>query len=283
MKRVTDWSLFPGLTSLLGITNTPFRIFNKQIVMSSQNHFHPPARRDRRYFVLSLPRNLPSIPRSVRRWSFIAVLVGGSNLLTHQLFNPGVGTTGLLSSVISPEASAPLYLMDQARPLLADSKGFERKVREVSADLEIAPEWLMAVIYAESRFDPAIVNRRGSSATGLIQFMPSTAAELGVSVERLARMSATQQLDYVHRYLANVRDRYGPYRSFTDLYLGILYPKARNQDYCYTLYASPSQAYQRNLGLDEDKDGRVSVSDVDRYLKRIFPTAYALSLGSEEG
>lgn len=250
--------------------------------MSSQNRFHPPARRDRRYFVLSLPRNLPAVPRAVRRWSFIAMLVGGSNVLTHQLFNPGLGASALLGTVITTEASAPLYLMDKARPLLADAGAFERKARQVARDLAIPAEWLMAVIYAESRFDPAVVNRRGSRATGLIQFMPSTAAELGVSIERLARMSATQQLDYVHRYLANVRDRYGPYRSLTDLYLAILYPKARNQDYCYTLYASPSQAYQRNTGLDEDQDGRVSVSDIDRYLKRMFPTAFAHSLGSEE-
>lgn len=244
--------------------------------MSSRKYVHPPARRDRRYFVLSLPRN---IPRRVKRWAVILALIGGSNVLTHQLFNPGLGVASL-SEAFAP--SEPLYLMDQAQSVGVDRAEFEQKLRSVSQRLGIFPEWLAAVIYAESRFDPAAINHRGSGATGLIQFMPSTAADLGISTERLRRLSATHQLDYVEKYLAQVRDRYGPYHSLTDLYLAILYPKARQQDYCYTLYARPSQAYQRNTGLDTDKDGRVSVSDVDRYLKQMFPTAYVLSLGSEE-
>jgi soluble lytic murein transglycosylase-like protein len=208
-------------------------------------------------------------------------LIGGSNLLTHQLFNPDLGVSAFVSAAHFSPPRAPLYLMDKAAPMLTNPQAFEGKLREIAVDLNIPPEWIMAVIYAESRFDPAVVNRRGSSATGLIQFMPATAAELGVTVQRLALLTPTQQLDYVQRYLKQVHQRYGPYRSLTDLYLGILYPKARQQDYCYTLYAKPSQAYERNTGLDEDRDGRVSSSDVDRYLRRMFPTAYALSLDSE--
>ena len=140
--------------------------------------------------------------------------------------------------------------------------------------LEIAPEWLMAVMYAESKFDPSVLNYKGSGAVGLIQFMPATAMEMDVSVERLKRMSANQQLEYVYLYLETVRSRYGQFSSLTDLYLAILFPKAIGQDYCYTLYAKPSVSYQQNSGLDENKDGRVTISDVDRRLKRLFPTAY---------
>ncbi|MEO1448552.1 MAG: hypothetical protein AAFV07_03440, partial [Bacteroidota bacterium] len=50
--------------------------------------------------------------------------------------------------------------------------------------------------------------------------------------------------------------------------------KALNQDYCYTLYASPAQAYKQNSGLDENKDGRVTVSDIDRRMQRLYAPAY---------
>ncbi len=178
-------------------------------------------------------------------------------------------------------APEPLYLIEQARPFVRDLAAFEDRVIDVAEDLDIPPEWLTAVMYAESKLDPGIQNLQGSGATGLIQFMPSTAAELGISIERLRRMEAVQQMEYVYLYLQTVRERYGDYESITDLYLGILYPKARGQDYCYTLFARPSESYRQNKGLDKDKDGRVTVSDVDKHLKALFPEAYMAPSGRE--
>ena len=247
----------------------------------SSKHFHPPARPDRRYLVLSLPRHL-QIPRSVWRWVLVILLIGASNLTTHWLLSDRPKPEWASWHPLRELGREPLYLLDKLPAHLGDAQAFGHEVRRVARALDIPAEWLMAVMYAESRLDPAIVNQRGSQATGLIQFMPTTARELGTSVAALRQMTALEQLTYVQRYLADVRDRYGPYQSLTDLYLAILYPKARSQDYCYTLYAKPSMAYDRNRGLDEDRDGRVSVSDVDQFVRRLFPTAYALSLHSEE-
>ncbi|HMS50722.1 MAG TPA: hypothetical protein PKD56_00220, partial [Chitinophagales bacterium] len=67
----------------------------------------------------------------------------------------------------------------------------------------------------------------------------------------------------------------GNFKSLTQLYLGILYPKALEEDNsCLTLFAKPAEAYRMNSGLDEDKDGVITVKDIDRRMKRIFPTAY---------
>ena len=144
--------------------------------------------------------------------------------------------------------------------------------------LNVPPEWLMAVMYSESQFDASVLNHKGSGATGLIQFMPATASDLNVSMQRLRDMNHTQQLEYVYLYLQKVRERYGEYDSLTDLYLAILYPKARKQDLCYTMYAKPSKSYKQNSGLDENKDGRVTVSDIDRRMMRLYPTAYNQSM-----
>lgn len=221
------------------------------------------------------PRMLP-VRSNVR---FLIVVVGvvfATNVLSHTLFNPALGgaaTTSALT-VMGSKPSDRLYLMDQASLFAPNPEAFEAKVRETAAQLNIPAEWLMAVMYSESKFDAGVRNFKGSGATGLIQFMPAVAAEMGVSTDQLAMMGHVGQMDYVYRYLQTVRTRYGGFGSLTDLYLGILYPKALNQDYCYTLYARPSKAFKQNSGLDENADGRVTVSDIDRRMQRLYPEAY---------
>lgn len=92
----------------------------------------------------------------------------------------------------------------------------------------------------------------------------------------IRNMSAVDQMDLVYAYLQNVRENYGEYNTLTDLYLAILYPRAIGKDYCYTLYAKPTQKYRMNSGLDENRDGRVTVSDIDRRMARLYPTAYQI-------
>lgn len=167
-----------------------------------------------------------------------------------------------------------LYLMEKAKIYLMMPETFEAKVRKVAAMLKVQPEWLMAVMYSESRFNAQAENFRGSGAVGLIQFMPATAREMGTSTAALSRMTHEEQLDWVYAYMEGYRKKYGDYKSLCDFYLGILYPRARTGDMCYVLYESPSKAYKQNSGLDEDKDGRVTVGDIDKRMKRLYPSAY---------
>jgi len=208
----------------------------------------------------------------------VAVLIAITNLSTYFLADRERGTT--LMTEVAEVAEESLYLIEKASYHVTDLDAFEFKVRRVSQQLDIPPEWLMAVMYMESKFDPSIQNLRGSGATGLIQFMVPAVKDLNdrlgteYYMSDIRRMPAHVQLDLVREYLLTVRERYGNYRSLTDLYLGILYPRAIGQDMCYALFAQPSQKYKLNIGLDENKDGVVSVSDIDRRLKRMFPTAY---------
>ncbi len=215
---------------------------------------------------------------SFKHFIFISMCVCLSNLVTHSLFNPQMISSSIhLATETEAEPvskASSLYLLDKAGIFVNDVTLFAKRVREISSMLGIQPEWLMAVMYSESKFDASVLNARGSGATGLIQFMPFTAKELNVSLERLKQMTPVQQLEYVYLYLQNVKERYGAYQSLTDLYLGVLYPKAINQDYCYALYAKPSQSYRQNSGLDENKDGIVTVSDIDKRMQRLFPSAY---------
>ncbi|TAE50272.1 MAG: hypothetical protein EAZ89_12405 [Bacteroidetes bacterium] len=227
----------------------------------------------------SAPMARPATARSGNQRSLL--LIGGlilvTNFLTHTFLNPNLSLFGSRKQKEIP-AGESLYLIEKASMFVPDATSFEKKVRDIAQMLDVPPEWLMSVMYSESKFDASVINLKGSGATGLIQFMPATASDMNVSLERLRRMNHLQQLEYVYLYLQQVKDRYGNFSTLTDLYLGILFPRAMNQDYCFTLYAKPSVAYEQNAGLDENKDGRVTVSDVDKRMQRLYPDAYNIQL-----
>ena len=78
---------------------------------------------------------------------------------------------------------------------------FLAKVTQVARSLTFQPIDLIARMLSETAYtmDPSIKNPR-SSATGLIQFISSTAASLGTTTGQLAQLSRVQQMDYVYRY-----------------------------------------------------------------------------------
>ena len=119
--------------------------------------------------------------------------------------------------------------------------------------------WLMACMAFESAetFSPSIRNAAGSGATGLIQFMPSTAKGLGTTTDQLAQMSAVQQLDYVQAYFKPYARRI---RSLSDMYMAILLPGAIGVAEDSVLF-STGVAYRQNAGLDVDSDGKITKAE----------------------
>lgn len=205
-------------------------------------------------------------------WLCSALLI--TNVLTFRLASPAAASH---ISGASAQSAENLYLSAQL-PHTIDPASFQENVRQVADALQVPADWLMAVMYMESRFDGSIYNHKGSGAVGLIQFMPATAQELGTSTFALSQLPAVAQLPYVQAYFDQVRHRYGAYQSLTDLYLAVLFPKARGQDPCFQLYHRPSKAYRQNKGLDTNHDGAVTVSDIDQLLRARHPHAYHQSI-----
>lgn len=148
-----------------------------------------------------------------------------------------------------------------------------KKVIQIASALQIMPSWLMIVMYFESRLNPKAVNSN-TGATGLIQFMPTTAKNLGTTVEELKEMTNVQQLDYVYKYLKPYK---GKIDSLTDLYLCIFYPYAVSRPNEYILGSQNGTAAkiaQQNPIFDSDKDGLITKYDVILYIDR-----FAKSLG----
>ena len=120
-----------------------------------------------------------------------------------------------------------------------NGEAFFTKLKKIAADLGVQPDWIMAVMNSETggTFNPQIVNKQKAStpgydgdgkqvksagipdsandferskyrATGLIQFMPKTAKNLGTSTQQLFKMSNVQQLDYVYKYFLSAKADY---------------------------------------------------------------------------
>lgn len=86
---------------------------------------------------------------------------------------------------------------------LADNRELRLALHRTASNLGIPAQWLADVMNGESRFQKDIGNSIG--ATGLIQFIPETAAALGTSTEALARMTYAQQMVYVEKYLMEMK------------------------------------------------------------------------------
>jgi ElaB/YqjD/DUF883 family membrane-anchored ribosome-binding protein len=145
---------------------------------------------------------------------------------------------------------------------------FREKVRNIAANIGASPSHLMACMAFETgrSFAPWCRNP-GSSATGLIQFMESTAQGLGTSTAALAGMSALQQLDYVWEYFKPYRGRLG---ALGDVYMAILYPVAVGQPDNYPVFKSGSDAYAANKGLDVNHDGVVTKGECVAFVDKLL-------------
>jgi hypothetical protein len=156
------------------------------------------------------------------------------------------------------------------------SREFRDKIRDIAAEVETSPSWLMAAMAFETgrTFSPSVKNP-GSSATGLIQFMETTAASLGTSTEALARMTALEQLDYVLAYFRPFKGRLG---TLADVYMAILWPAAVGQPDDYPVFQDKRSAYAANRGLDIDHDGVVTKRECVAFVEKLL--AEGLEVGN---
>lgn len=141
---------------------------------------------------------------------------------------------------------------------------FIEKMKQISYDLGLPADWLMAVMYKESGLNHQAVNHR-TGATGFIQFMPKTAESLGTSVYALRNMSNIEQLDYVKKYYWPLRYRI---KSYTDAYLAVFFPVAIAKPDDFVLKTSmlaPDTIARQNPALDYNKDHELTKSEVQRW------------------
>jgi len=164
----------------------------------------------------------------------------------------------------SPGAGAAFNGLTPVPGIDKTSEAFRLRVIDIARNLGTDPNFLMAIMSFESGLDPKARNS-SSGATGLIQFMPSTATRLRTTTDALSRMTAEQQLDYVARYFATYKGRL---KTLEDAYMAVLWPKAIGQGSNYVLFSKPEIAYDQNRALDLNKDGRITVAEATSFVRK---------------
>jgi hypothetical protein len=121
----------------------------------------------------------------------------------------------------------------------------------------LTKEELYRVMQGESNFNSTALNS-DSGATGLFQFIPSTAEFLGYTTGDIQNMNPSEQLAVYDKYLGAFDYRGGP--------LGIMQaaPAYASKPGNYEVYASGSKAYEQNPGW-RGSDGKITVSSINDY------------------
>lgn len=150
------------------------------------------------------------------------------------------------------------------------SPEFRAKVREIAARQNLDPNWYMAVMAFETggAFKSYTRNPK-SSATGLIQFIESTARGMGTSTKTLASMSEIEQLNWVEKYFDQYKNRI---RSIDDMYMAVFWPAAISKPSDFVLIDRNVQpnAYNANSELDKNQDGKITKGEAAERVKRAF-------------
>lgn len=154
---------------------------------------------------------------------------------------------------------------------------FISRVKEISRDLDIDPNWLMSVMWFESRINHTAVNPV-SNAYGLIQFMPSTLQSMGLNEFYIRQVSNVKQLDYVRQYLMPYKGRMN---SFVDVYFAVFFPLAMDKDDDFVLQTSRLSAgliARQNPAFDRNGNGQITVAEVKETLLERVPEQFREAL-----
>lgn len=141
--------------------------------------------------------------------------------------------------------------------MTSKSDSFKYKTAQVAERIGVKPEELAAIMKFESNLNPKAVNKK-SGAYGLIQFMPTTLKELGVTKAQLKKMSPEEQLDLVGSYFEMWKSRGKNITNLSDMYMTVLWPRAVGQPDDYVLWEKGTKEYSQNSGLDLNGDGTVT-------------------------
>lgn len=149
-------------------------------------------------------------------------------------------------------------------------KNFLNKVKEVARNLNCDYKDLLAVMNSESGLRTTA--RNGNTAVGLIQFTNSSIAELNqkygmnLTKNKIASMTPIQQLDLAEKYLKSAKSYKFPPNaklSAADLYAITFLPGRADKE---ILCRSGEAYYEHNKGLDKNRDGVITKSDLAYHL-----------------
>lgn len=202
----------------------------------------------------------------------IGILTGSGPSVLDTAIDAGGDLLSSLGSTISDAGKAVISAFDftKAKGSWKQDTSFIKEVNRVAAKYNFSPGALIGLMMSESGIDPQARNPNGG-ATGLIQFMPATARALGTSTAALYKMNRTEQMKYVDAFFAPHAKGLNN-ASPGKLYAYVFLPGRAHRD---VLTTSNEKYYKANPGLDTNKDGKITISDLDkRVLKKAQQARY---------
>jgi transglycosylase-like protein with SLT domain len=135
----------------------------------------------------------------------------------------------------------------------------------VAERLKTQPAWLLNVMATESLFDASARNSLpGQSASGLLQWIESTAQSMGTTTAAIRRMDPVNQLGLVEKYLASFS---GQLNSLADVYMAVLrgfIVDGKDETVVSPLNNSRKEQriYKLNKWLDLDDDRKITKGEL---------------------
>jgi len=169
---------------------------------------------------------------------------------------------------------------------VAKVKGIERlspaelgELAAAAAAIGIPVDWLAAVISFETAgtFSPSVKNAAGSGATGLIQFMPTTAQNLLGSATKEEAIRQTAAMGFGEQLRRMVVPYFRPYaarlKSLNDVYLAVFYPAFISKADGDVVASEGSAVYRQNAGFDTSRKGWITKADITSTIRKVLNAA----------
>ena len=141
---------------------------------------------------------------------------------------------------------------------LSEDEEFTQRIEALADKRGISSSELYKVIQGESGGNPTAQNKSG--ATGLFQFMPATARELGTTTAVVKAMSPSEQVDLYDKYL----ERWN-YSGSNRLGIMQAAPAFANSSPDTVIYGKNSAAWKQNPGWRELNGGDITVRSINSY------------------
>jgi Transglycosylase SLT domain len=149
--------------------------------------------------------------------------------------------------------------------ILSTQPQFWPELLAVAERLKTQPAWLLNIMATESLFDPSSRNALpGQSASGLLQWIESTARSMGTTTAAIRRMDPVNQLGLVEKYLAPLGGRLN---SLADVYMAVLrgfIVDGKDETVVSPLNNSRKEQriYKLNKWLDLDDDRKITKGEL---------------------
>jgi hypothetical protein len=165
------------------------------------------------------------------------------------------------------QSSTPTSSNKNYSKLLGADKyaSIQRKANEWGKDADA----IAGIIWAESKGNTQAVNKT-SGATGIIQFMNSTAKGLGTTQEDILNMDFEQQLDLTGKYFQGFGKRWDNAKTATDLYALVFYPEMSGKAGDYVLGSTKGTDFankvaKQNKIFDLNNDNQITKAEFDEW------------------